>query len=245
MSLLIYSKSVHFGLKRNMMQLEIPYASNKAIKLANELMKFISKISNEASADLAKKRGVFKNWEKSVYYPSKPIRNATRTSIAPTGTISIIADTSSSIEPIFALAIRRENVLNNDTLFELNDLFVRYLKSNHLYSKKIMKSVEEHGTLEYTNVPKHIKNIFKTALEIEPSWHLKHQLAFQKYTDNAVSKTINLPENASVKDISDAYIQAWKQRAKGITVFRYGSKQQQVLNKGTKFEQQGSCKVCS
>jgi ribonucleoside-diphosphate reductase alpha chain len=180
-----------------------------------------------------------------MYYPSKPLRNATRTSIAPTGTISIIADTSSSIEPLFALSIRRENVLNNDTLFEINEWFVRFLKSKHLYSKKIMKSVEEHGTLEYTNVPKKIKNIFKTALEIEPSWHLKHQLAFQKYTDNAVSKTINLPENATVKDISDAYIQAWKQRAKGITVFRYGSKQQQVLNKGTKSEQKGSCKVCS
>lgn len=228
-----------------LIQLEIPYASNKAIKLADELMKFISKTSNSASADLAKKRGVFKNWEKSMYYPSKPLRNATRTSIAPTGTISIIADTSSSIEPLFALVIRRENVLNNETLFEINDLFVRHLKSKQLYSKKIMKSVEEYGTLEYTRLPKNIKTIFKTALEIEPTWHLKHQLAFQKYTDNAVSKTINLPENASVKDISDAYIQAWKQQAKGITVFRYGSKQQQVLNKGTKPEQQSSCKVCS
>lgn len=226
-----------------LIKLEIPYASNKAVKLASKIMNFINKKSAEASVKLSKERGVFKNWENSIYFPNKPFRNATRTSIAPTGTISVIANTSSSIEPIFALAIRKENVLNNDTLTEINELFIQYLKTNKLYSKDIMTEINKTGSISQTNLPKKTKLLFKTSLEIESEWHLKHQIAFQKHTDNAVSKTINLPENASVKNISDSFIKAWKQKAKGITIFRYGSKQQQVLHTGIGIEQE-VCKVC-
>jgi ribonucleoside-diphosphate reductase alpha chain len=223
--------------------LEIPYASAKAITLAKKLMKFINIKSAKASSGLAKERGVFKNWEKSIYCPNTPMRNATRTSIAPTGTISIIANTSSSVEPLFALVTRRENVLNNETLTETNDLFIQYLKSKDLYSKKITNHILQFGTIADTQLPKKVKQLFKTALEIEPEWHLKHQIAFQEYTDNAVSKTINLPQEATVKNISDAYIQAWKQKVKGITVFRNNSKQKQVLHQGIQTES-ASCKVC-
>lgn len=223
--------------------LEIPYTSDKAIKLAKKLMKFIGVSSAKASSAIAKERGVFLNWEKSIYYPNTPIRNATRTSIAPTGTISIIANTSSSIEPLFALAVRRENVLNNETLSEIDPLFIQYLKTNDLYSKKIIDHVLQFGTIENTQLPKKVKHLFKTALEIIPEWHLKHQIAFQQYTDNAVSKTINLPQNTIVKNISDIYIQAWNQKIKGITVFRNNSKQKQVLYQGVQTES-ASCKIC-
>ena len=223
--------------------LEIPYTSNKAISLAKQVMKFISTVSAKTSSELAKERGVFTNWKKSIFYPNTPMRNATRISVAPTGTISIIANTTSSIEPLFALATRRENVLNNETLTETNELFIQYLKSKDLYSKKIIDHVLQSGTIKNTQLPKKVKQLFKTALEIEPEWHLKHQIAFQKYTDNAVSKTINLPQEASVKNISEALIKAWKQEAKGVTVFRNNSKEKQVLHQGTKIES-ASCKVC-
>jgi len=226
-----------------LIMLEIPYASNKAITLAKQLMKFINNKSAKASAALAKERGVFINWKNSIYYPHTPIRNATRTSIAPTGTISIIANTSSSIEPLFALATRRENVLNNETLSEINSLFIQYLKKNHFYSKKLINHVLQYGTIENTELPKKIKHLFKTALEIEAEWHLKHQIAFQQYTNNAVSKTINLPQSATVQNISNAYMLAWKQNAKGITVYRNNSKQKQVLHQGSQ-SKTASCKVC-
>lgn len=228
-----------------LIKMEIPYDSNDALKFAEQLMKFVQETSDETSEELAKERGVFKHWEKSIYFPDRPIRNATRTSIAPTGTISIIAGSSSSIEPIFALAIQRENILNAETMFELNELFVSYLKEQHLYSDEIIEAVKQSGTLQNVNLPERIKSIFKTSLEIEPYWHVKHQIAFQKHTDNAVSKTINLPGNATPKDISDAYLLAWKEKAKGVTVFRYGSKSSQVLKSGIQTsENQGSCKVC-
>lgn len=229
-----------------LIKLEIPYASEEAIKLGEELMKFINEKSAEASAVLAKERGVFKNWEKSIYSPNKPLRNATRTSIAPTGTISIIANTSSSIEPLFALALHRENVLEGQSLSETNQLFVDYLKKNNWYSEKIIQQVNQTGMIGATDLPDKVKNLFKTSLEIEPHWHIKHQVAFQKHTDNAVSKTINLPNEANVNDVSDAYRMAWKHNAKGVTVFRYGSKQKQVLKSGAEeILNQGSCKVCA
>jgi len=220
---------------------EIPYASEQAIVLAKQVMKFISEKSEKASAELASERGVFKNWEKSIYYPDRPLRNATRTSIAPTGTISIIAHASSSIEPIFALANCRKNVLDNETLSEINSIFVNYLKKKNLYTDKLMEHVLIHGTIANTDLTDEVKKLFRTALEIEPFWHLKHQLAFQEFTDNAVSKTINLPQNATLTDVNDAYMMAWKEKAKGITVFRNGSKGEQVLHQGI---QQNSCKVC-
>jgi len=225
-----------------LIKMRITYDSEKALQLAEQLMKFINEKSQEASVALAKRRGVFKNWAQSIYYPHTPVRNATRTSIAPTGTISIIAGTSSSIEPLFALAFQRENVLDNETLDDINPLFVQYLKENNLYSEILIQQVKKTGTLSQTNLPIEVKNLFKTSLEIGSQWHIRHQVAFQKYTDNAVSKTINMPTEATPRDIDDAYMLAWKQKAKGVTIFRYGSKQKQVLKSGV--DNQDACRVC-
>lgn len=224
--------------------LEIPYDSENAIRLAEQLMQFIQQKSGEASVALAKERGVFANWEKSIYCPATKIRNATRTSIAPTGTISILADTSSSIEPLFALAFQRQHVLNEESLFSVNQLFINYLKTHQLYSEKIVQEVIKKGVAgQIEEFPLSVKHIFKTALEIPPLRHLQHQLAFQKYTDNAVSKTTNLPEAATQIDVAEIYKTAWQQKAKGITIFRYNSKDKQVMQQGIKSVVKG-CKVC-
>lgn len=228
-----------------LIKLETPYASEKAVKLGEELMAFINEKSFDASQKLAEERGVFKNWDNSIYNENVKLRNATRTSIAPTGTISIIAGTSSSIEPLFALAIHRENVLNNETLTEINEACLIYLKRKNLLTDEIVSEIKKSGSIQNTGLPNEIKELFKTSLEIEPYWHIQHQVAFQKHTDNAVSKTINLPGGATVADVENAYLTAWKNKAKGITIYRYGSKSQQVLHSGTEeTENQSSCKVC-
>jgi ribonucleoside-diphosphate reductase alpha chain len=224
--------------------LEVPYDSGKAIILAEQLMQFIQQKSMDASMALAKERNAFPNWKKSIYFPGTPIRNSTRTSIAPTGTISIIADTSSSIEPLFALAFERQHVLNEETLFSINPLFINYLKSHDLHSEKIVEQLIEEGVAEHIKeIPVAVRDIFKTALSISPAWHLKHQISFQKFTDNAVSKTINLPETATIKDVDEIYKMAWLQKAKGITIFRYNSKGKQVIRQGVKYSLKG-CKIC-
>ncbi|WP_276370817.1 adenosylcobalamin-dependent ribonucleoside-diphosphate reductase [Chryseolinea sp. H1M3-3] len=232
------------GWSETLARLEIPYESDEAIHLAERVMKFIAEKSFDASASLAKERGSFRNWKKSIYYPATPIRNATRTSIAPTGTISILADTSSSIEPFFALSYERQHVLHNETLKEINKPLLQYLKKHQMASQDILNHIEQTGTLEkVSSLPQSVKNIFKTALEIHPFWHLKHQEAFQKYTDNAVSKTINLPQHATPSDIDHIYQQAWRSKLKGITIFRYNSRERQVLKQGI-ISDVKSCKVC-
>jgi ribonucleoside-diphosphate reductase alpha chain len=224
--------------------LEIPYESEKAVQLGEKAMKFIADISLETSKVLAKERGTFKNWKESIYYPDIPVRNATRTSIAPTGTISIIADTSSSIEPFFALAYQRKHVLQDETLQEINKSLLRFLTIHKLEKSDITKTIMETGTLgKIDALPDEVKNIFKTALEIQPLWHLKHQAAFQKFTDNAVSKTINLPQDSTQADISQIYRDAWNQKLKGITIFRYNSREKQVMQQGITSDLKG-CKVC-
>jgi len=224
--------------------LEIPYDSENAVGLAELLMQFIQQKSIETSVGLAKRRGEFPNWKESIHYPGVKMRNATTTSIAPTGTISIIADTSSSIEPLFGLAFHRRRVLNNETLLSINELFLNYLKKYQLYSEKIVDQVIREGVATHINeLPQSAKNIFKTTWEIIPSWHLRHQLAFQKYTDNAVSKTINLPETANVKDVEEIYRSAWQHKAKGITIFRNNSKNEQVMHPGTKYGEK-LCTAC-
>lgn len=224
--------------------LEIPYASEQAVRLAEQLMQFVQETCLKASVSLAKERGSFPNYEKSICRTTGTLRNATRTSIAPTGTISIIAGTSSSIEPLFALAFQRHEVLNGENLFSVNRLFVTCLKKQKLYTEKIMKQAIEEGMANnIKELPVELKNIFLTAIEIPPRWHLLHQLAFQKYTDNAVSKTINLPENTTVNDVEDIYKTAWQNRAKGITIFRNKSKGRQVMYPGIRHVTKG-CKVC-
>jgi len=223
--------------------LEIPYDSNEAVLLAEKLMAFVQNESNYASVELARQQGVFTNWDGSIYSPHTPIRNATRTAIAPTGTISIIADTSSSIEPFFALAYERHHVLGDEKLIDVNKGLINYLHTHNLYSKELLDVVLAKGTLHETHLPMHVKQIFRTAMEIDPQWHLKHQVAFQKFTDNAVSKTINLPRTATEHDVADIYKYAWQQKAKGITIFRNKAKSEQVLSVGVRTDIK-DCKVC-
>ncbi|MDN3690154.1 adenosylcobalamin-dependent ribonucleoside-diphosphate reductase [Cyclobacterium jeungdonense] len=233
------------GWAEMLIKLGIPYDTQEAVELASRLMHFIQEKSKASSRSLAMIRGPFPNWEKSIYYPNEPLRNATCTSIAPTGTISVIADTSSSIEPLFALAYQRMHVLNDDTLTTVNRQFLDYLYEHHHDVNSILESVFEKGTCDdITSLPTPIRSLFKTALEISPEWHLKHQVAFQRYTDNAVSKTINLPESASHNVVDELYKMAWEHKAKGITVFRNSPKGKKVLNLGVKGGIKG-CKVCT
>ncbi|MDF2157270.1 adenosylcobalamin-dependent ribonucleoside-diphosphate reductase [Algoriphagus sp. CAU 1675] len=218
-----------------LIQLRIPYASEEAVELGAKLMKFIQDQSFETSSELAKERGCFPNWEKSKYFPDHPMRNATQTSVAPTGTISILADTSSSIEPLFALAFQRKNVLQGETLKSINPLFMEMLQDENLLNDSILEKVFEKGScLDIQEIPKNLQEVFRTALEVSPEWHLRHQVAFQNYTDNAVSKTVNLPSTANVEEVEDLYKKAWREKAKGITVFRNESGDQQLLYRGIK-----------
>jgi len=210
--------------------LEIPYDSKQAIDIAEKIMSFISKEAHSASAELAKEKGNFPNINKSIW-KGKRMRNCACTTIAPTGTISIIAGCSSGIEPLFALAFMRE-VLAGKHLFEANKIFQTVAIKEKFYSEDLMNKIAVQGNLKGARVPAKIKSIFKTALEIPMEQHIKIQAAFQKYTDNAVSKTINLPNNAKPEDIKKAYLLAWKLKCKGITIYRYGSKPEQVLYLG-------------
>jgi len=223
---------------------QIPYDSDAAIAFAERLMKFIQQKAVVASEKLAIEKGCFPNWYKSKLYPDQLRRNATLLSIAPTGTISIIAGASSSIEPLFALAFERTHVLDDTSLPEVNNYFLDYLKEYDLYSSELIGQIKQKGNLKnVSSIADDVKAIFKTALEISPEWHLKHQAVFQKYVDNAVSKTINLPQSSTVDDVSHVYKMAWQQKLKGITIFRYRSKEKQVLQQGIGNEP-NACTVC-
>jgi ribonucleoside-diphosphate reductase alpha chain len=205
--------------------LGIPYNHKKAFALARKVMKFIRDKSREASAELAEKRGVFPNFKGSIYdAPDMPkVRNATTTTIAPTGTLSTIADCSSGIEPVFAIAYKR--LVIDTELYEINKYFVETAKKRGLFSEDIMKRVFKAGMIRgIREIPVDVKRLFKTALEIPPEDHIEMQAAFQEYTDNAVSKTINLSGRAKKEDVARAYLLAYEKGVKGITVFRYGSK---------------------
>ncbi|NOZ25087.1 MAG: adenosylcobalamin-dependent ribonucleoside-diphosphate reductase [Nitrospirae bacterium] len=204
--------------------LGIQYNSEQGFRLAREVMGFVQAKSKEASAELAAKRGVFPNFKGSVYdAPGMPrVRNATTTTIAPTGTISIIADCSSGIEPIFALAYRR--FILDTELIEVNKYFFALARKLGFYSPELEKKVLMKGRLRgLKEVPARIKRLFKTAHEIPPKDHIEMQAAFQEFTDNAVSKTVNLPRSASRADVEKAFLLAYEKGCKGVTVFRYGS----------------------
>jgi ribonucleoside-diphosphate reductase alpha chain len=222
------------GFADMLIKLSIPYDSIKAIKTAERIMKFISDESHKASMALAKERGSFPNFEHSIWYKKgfKAMRNATTTTIAPTGTLSIIAGCSSGIEPLFAISYIR-NILEETKLLEVNEIFEHVAIERGFYSRELMAEVARKGGVKgIGRVPKDIQRLFVTALDIDPIWHVKMQAAFQKYTDNAVSKTVNLPHSATPDDIRKIYMLAWKLRCKGITIFRYGSKEEQVLYVG-------------
>jgi ribonucleoside-diphosphate reductase alpha chain len=218
-------------------ELGIPYDSQEALNLAEQVMAFINQVGHDEDARLAEARGSFPNWPRSIYKDGPPLRNSTVTTIAPTGSISIIAGTSSGIEPIFALAFRhvvKQPEGGERVLTFVNPVFERVAKRRGFWSEALMAEIARGGTCHgVESVPPDVQRIFVTAHEVAPEWHICTQAAFQKHTDNGVSKTINLPNEASVEDVAAAYRLAFETGCLGITVFRDGCKGEQVLNVGT------------
>jgi len=228
------------GFADMLIKLGIPYNSEKALELAEKLMKFVEEEAHKKSVEIGEERGSFPNFEKSIWKNKySAMRNATVTTIAPTGSISIIAGCSSGIEPIFAISFIR-NVLGGTRLFETNPLFETIAKDRGFYNAGLLEEIARTGSVQKIDgVPEDVKRLFVTALDVEPEWHVRMQAAFQKYTDNAVSKTVNLPSDATVEDVRRVYDLAWKLKCKGVTVFRYGSKPEQVLYIGEIKTQEG------
>ncbi|MFC1863474.1 vitamin B12-dependent ribonucleotide reductase [Thermodesulfobacteriota bacterium] len=213
-------------------KLKIPYNSEQALETAEDIMSFIQHESHEASKYLAEERGVFPNFEKSIYNGRKDfrLRNATTTTIAPTGTLSIIAGCSSGIEPLFALSFVRR-VMDNDELVEVNPYFEKIAKERGFYSEDLMDVIARKGTLDgIKEIPEDVKEVFVTAHDITPEWHVRMQSVFQKYTDNAVSKTVNLPRDTTMEDVRKVYDLTYELGCKGATIYRDGSKGNQVLS---------------
>jgi ribonucleoside-diphosphate reductase alpha chain len=212
----------------------LSYNSEEAIALGEKVMGFIQAEARQASRKLAEERGVFPNWEGSVYDTPDggPMRNATVTTIAPTGTLSIISNCSSGIEPLFAVSYVR-TVMDNDRLIEVNPLFEDLALKQGFYSRDLMALIAEHGSVaDVDGVPAEVQRVFVTAHEVAPEWHLRMQAAFQKSTDNAVSKTVNFSNEASVEDVRYVYDLAHELGVKGVTIYRDGSKENQVLSTG-------------
>jgi ribonucleoside-diphosphate reductase alpha chain len=223
------------GFADALIRMRIPYDSDDGLRCGEEIMKFIEDEGHKASIEIGGARGSFQNfkgslWEKNGY---RSMRNATVTTIAPTGTIGIIAGVSSGIEPIFAVAFIR-NVMEGTKLPEVNPEFERIAREEGFYSQELIMKIARSGSVQdIDEVPREIKRIFVTAFDIQPEWHVKMQATFQKHVDNAVSKTINLPHDATPSDVEKAYWLAYKLKCKGITVYRYGSRPQQVLYIGS------------
>jgi ribonucleoside-diphosphate reductase alpha chain len=220
-------------------KLEVPYNSEDAVVIAGELMKRINDVSYKASQELANERGSFPNIDKSIYKGSL-MRNATRTTIAPTGTISIISSVSSGVEPVFGLVYFR-NVMDNTKLVEVHPYFEEVAKERGFYSEEIMEEIAKKGSLKDIDaIPDDIKRVFVISHDISPEWHVKIQAAFQEYTDNAVSKTINFPNSASKEEVAESYFMAYDLGCKGITIYRDGSRDNQVLNLGKETKKEES-----
>ena len=217
-----------------LIQLGIRYDSEEALALAKQVMQYIQSETYRASSELSEARGPFPEWERSAYNTAENpqrMRNSAPVTIAPTGTISIIAGASSGIEPLFALSYVR-NVMDNTRLVEGNNYFEAVAKREGFYSEELMEQLAASGSLENLDVPGWVKEVFRVSHDIDPRWHVRMQAAFQTYTDNAVSKTINFPHDATVADVAEAYQSAYALGCKGITVYRDGSKADQVLSTG-------------
>ncbi len=221
-----------------LIQLGIPYNSDEAVELGQKVMGFINKQGHEASRLLAVTRGAFPNFKGSVYEKrgDVPLRNATVTTIAPTGTISIMANASSGVEPLFAVSYVRQ-VMDNDILVEVHPYFEAIAKEKGFYSPELMQRIAEHGSLhDLDEIPEDIRKVFVTAHDITPEMHIRMQAAFQKFTDNAVSKTVNFAKTATIQDVVRVYELAYQLDCKGVTIYRDGSRDQQVLSVGKKEE---------
>ncbi|RJQ14651.1 MAG: vitamin B12-dependent ribonucleotide reductase [Nitrospiraceae bacterium] len=215
-----------------LIQLNIPYNSEDASKLATEVMRFIQAESKRQSSFLSDERGTFPNFETSIYKDRTPLRNATTTTIAPTGTLSIIAGCSSGIEPLFAVAFVR-NVLEGTKLYEVNPIFEKIARERGFWSRELIDKIADKGSLQgISEVPDDIKKVFITAHDISPLDHIRTQAAFQKHVDNAVSKTVNFSHDATSKEVEDVYFLAYGLGCKGVTVYRDGSREEQVLSTG-------------
>lgn len=221
--------------------LEVAYDSEEALKLAKRIMKTIKEEGHRASRKLAKTRGPFPLWEESIFSKGEPMRNATVTTIAPTGSIGILASTSGGCEPVFALSYKhmvKDESLDRE-LFFTDPAFERVAKDEGFWSEELAKKVAETGSVEgLPEIPKKWQRVLVTSHQISPDWHVKMQAAWQKYTDNAVSKTVNLPNEAKVEDVARVYRQSFELGCMGVTVYRDGSKDWQVLNVGKKKEEE-------
>ena len=223
------------GFADMLLRLQVPYDSDEACRIAGEIMSFIHEEGRAASEDLARERGVFPNFEGSVFDTpaGARVRNATVTTIAPTGTISIIAGCSSGIEPLFALSYVRANVLDDDRMVEGHPYFEQVAHDRGFFSDDFMKRLAEVGSVRHLDdVPPDVQQVFATAHDITPDWHIKLQAAFQKSTDNAVSKTVNFSNDATADDVEGVYLAAFRSGCKGVTIYRDGSREEQVLNVG-------------
>jgi ribonucleoside-diphosphate reductase alpha chain len=221
------------GFADMLLRLGMSYDTEDALKLGSEIMKFLNEEAHKASVDLAEERGSFPNFPDSTLAKRfHKLRNATVTTIAPTGTISIISGVSSGIEPIFAVAYVR-NVMDKDILPEVNPMFAEFARERGFYTDDLMKEIAVKGSLKDVKpVPEDVRRLFVTALDISPEWHIRMQAAFQDHTDNAVSKTVNFPKEATAKDVETVYLLAYSLGCKGVTVYRYGSREDQVLSVG-------------
>ena len=236
------------GFADMLIQLGIPYNSEEAVKTAERVMRFIDTESKNASEELGKKRGSFPNFRNSVWSKKyKALRNATTTTIAPTGTISIIAGCSSGIEPLFAISYIR-NVMDRTEMLEVNPLFEKKAKEKGFYTEDMMRLVAKMGSInDIKEVPADIRKIFVTAHDITPEDHVRIQASFQRYIDNAVSKTVNFPNEATTEDVEKVYLLAYKLGCKGVTIYRDRSREEQVLNIERKVnpENPEECETCT
>ena len=225
-----------------LVKLRIPYNSEEAREVGDEVMRFINQVASIKSLEMGSLRGTFPAWEQSAYKVQENYRNACRLTVAPTGTISMIAGCASGIEPLFALAWRKQNILEGQTLFYINEEFEKDAKENNFYSEDLMLYLASGGSLvKREDVPEWVKDIYVTAQDISPEDHVLMQATFQQYVDSGISKTINFASEATLEDVYDAYMTAWETGCKGITVYRSGSREKEVLVTGHIIEEEIKC----